>query len=139
MGKFYRVAEKAGLLSAAGRPARLRSSFEGGSAMSEIGRTLWTQVKARLSAKLAELRAEVRAYPTPIARCDDQLPKLLDRRAAAQRRVRLAEDQVVDGFDDARLAALIEEFTGGDDDDPELAALRREARALLTRRVGSGA
>ena len=107
--------------------------------MSEIGRTLWTQVKARLSANLAELREEVRAYPTPIARCDDQLPKLLDRRAAAQRRVRLAEDQVVDGFDDARLAALIEEFTGGDDDDPELAALRREARALLTRRVGSGA
>lgn len=107
--------------------------------MSEIGRTLWTQVKARLAAKLAELSEEVRAYPSPIARCDDQLPKLLDRRAAAQRRMRLAEDQVVDGFDDARFATLIEEFTAGDDDDPELAALRREARALLTGKLRSDA
>ncbi len=101
--------------------------------MSEIGRTLWVRVREHLDARLAELREEVRAYPTPIARCDDQLPKLLDRRAAAQRRARLAEDQVVEGFDDARFAALIEALIRDDDEDPELAALREEARALRYR------
>ncbi len=105
----------------------------------ETGRTLWTRAKARFAAKLEELSDEVRAYPTPIARCDDQLPKLLDRRSAAQRRMRLADEQAVEGFSDARYAALIEEFTRDDDDDPELAALRREARALLTRKSRSGA
>jgi chorismate mutase len=101
--------------------------------MSEIGRTLWMRVKEHLDARLAELHEEVRAYPTPIARCDDQLPKLLERRAAAQRRARLAEDQAVEGFDDARFAALIEELIGDDGGDPECAALREEARALRYR------
>jgi hypothetical protein len=38
---------------------------------------------ATLERRLAALAAEVRAYPTPIARCDDQLPALLARRAMA--------------------------------------------------------
>ena len=79
------------------------------------GRTLWAQVKARLAANLAQLSEEVRAYPSPIARCDDQLPRLLERRAAAQRRLHLAESRNVDGFDDAQFAALIEEFTNDEE------------------------
>ena len=34
-----------------------------------------------LEQRLAELNGEIRAYPTPIARCDDQLAGLLEERA----------------------------------------------------------
>jgi len=34
-----------------------------------------------LDAKIAELSDEIRRYPTPIARCDEQLTELLERRA----------------------------------------------------------
>jgi len=36
---------------------------------------------AELDAKIAELSDEIRNYPTPIARCDEQLTELLERRA----------------------------------------------------------
>lgn len=38
------------------------------------------ELVAALERRLAELAAEVRAYPGPIARCDDQLPALIERR-----------------------------------------------------------
>jgi hypothetical protein len=44
----------------------------------------------RLELRLAELSNEIRAYPTPIARCDEQLPALIEERArvlAALRRL----------------------------------------------------
>jgi hypothetical protein len=37
---------------------------------------------AGLESRLAVLAEEARTYPGPIARCDDQLPALLERRAA---------------------------------------------------------
>jgi hypothetical protein len=33
-----------------------------------------------LDAKIAEISDEIRRYPTPIARCDEQLTELLERR-----------------------------------------------------------
>jgi hypothetical protein len=36
---------------------------------------------AWLERRLSELSAEIRAYPTPIARCDEHLPALLEERA----------------------------------------------------------
>ena len=39
---------------------------------------------AALEPRLAELSAEVRGYPGPIARCDDQLPALIERRNRVQ-------------------------------------------------------
>jgi hypothetical protein len=105
----------------------------------EAGRALWQRVKARLAAKLEELSGEVRAYPSPIARCDDQLPRLLERRAAANMRSRLAGERAVEGFSEAQFAALIEEFTRDDDEDGELAALRNAARALVSEKARSGA
>ena len=45
-----------------------------------------------LEQRLAELSAELRAYPTPIARCDLHLPALLEERAAV-----LAELNRLDG------------------------------------------
>ena len=34
-----------------------------------------------LDARIAALSDEIRRYPTPIARCDEQLTELLERRA----------------------------------------------------------
>lgn len=36
---------------------------------------------AELQARIAELSLEIRNYPTPIARCDEQLTQLLEERA----------------------------------------------------------
>jgi chorismate mutase len=37
--------------------------------------------------KLAELNQEIRSYPGPIARCDEQLTALLEQRAALLRQL----------------------------------------------------
>jgi hypothetical protein len=41
---------------------------------------LWAGLKAHLANRFQELNAEIRHYPTPIAHCDDQLPKLIEQR-----------------------------------------------------------
>ena len=41
-----------------------------------------------LERRLAELSDEIRHYPTPIARCDDQLLDLLERRSHALAKLR---------------------------------------------------
>ena len=38
-------------------------------------------MSTELDAKIARLSDEIRRYPTPIARCDEQLTELLERRA----------------------------------------------------------
>lgn len=38
-------------------------------------------MKAGLEKRIAELSAEIRSYPGPIARCDEQLGALLEERA----------------------------------------------------------
>ena len=49
-------------------------------------------MKEALERRLAELAAEIRAYPTPIARCDLHLPALLEERAAVLSRLQSLED-----------------------------------------------
>lgn len=46
---------------------------------------LSAELGAQLRARAAALAREVRDYPTPIARCDDQLTGLLERRARVNR------------------------------------------------------
>jgi len=46
-------------------------------------------MRAELLRRIDELSREIRNYPTPIARCDEQLPALIEERAALQ--ARLAE------------------------------------------------
>ena len=41
--------------------------------------------------RLAELSAEIRGHPTPIARCDVQLTALLEERSALIEKIRCAE------------------------------------------------
>jgi hypothetical protein len=38
-------------------------------------------LKNQLERRIAELSEEIRSYPTPIARCDEQLPALLEERS----------------------------------------------------------
>ena len=38
-------------------------------------------MKARIEGRIAELSREIRSYPTPIARCAEQLTALLDERS----------------------------------------------------------
>ena len=40
-------------------------------------------LRRHLERRARELQEEVRAYPTPIARCDEQLPKLIEQRTRA--------------------------------------------------------
>ena len=51
----------------------------------------WRALRAHLEARARELADEVRSYPGPIARCDEQLPALIDERARAWELARLAE------------------------------------------------
>jgi hypothetical protein len=43
----------------------------------------WSELKACLERRGKELSEEVRNYPTPIARCDEQLTKLIEQRTRA--------------------------------------------------------
>ena len=49
-------------------------------------------MKAELQRRLAELSAEIRNYPTPIARCDEQLAALLEERSILISRLKNLED-----------------------------------------------
>jgi hypothetical protein len=40
-----------------------------------------TAMRAELLQRIAQLSAEIRHYPTPIARCDEQLTALIDERS----------------------------------------------------------
>lgn len=46
-----------------------------------------------LERQLSELSEEIRHYPTPIARCDEQLADLLERRARVLAALRSREDE----------------------------------------------
>jgi chromosome segregation ATPase len=46
-----------------------------------------------LERRLAELSDEIRHYPTPIARCDEQLAELLERRSRVLAELRAAQDR----------------------------------------------
>ncbi|HEU0148824.1 MAG TPA: hypothetical protein VFR21_18375 [Bradyrhizobium sp.] len=50
-------------------------------------------MKEILQKRLEELSSEIRHYPTPIARCDEQLAQLLEERSALITRLKLLEDQ----------------------------------------------
>jgi hypothetical protein len=50
-------------------------------------------MKSDLERRLAELNAEIRHYPGPIARCDLHLPALLDERSALMAKWRKREEQ----------------------------------------------
>ena len=49
-------------------------------------------MRADLERRIAELNAEIRHYPTPIARCDLHLPALIEERALLMQQLERMED-----------------------------------------------
>ena len=98
----------------------------------------WATLKTHLAAKSRELNAEVHSYPQPIARCDDQLPKLLEQRSRAVLQLQLANalGDTPERGADAEWRRKVGEFLarpdGVSDDDIE-AAIRARLRAALSR------
>lgn len=78
---------------------------------------LWTRLHQHIQARAAELNAEVRHYPGPIARCDDQLPKLLDQRAHAMALLQRLNEAAPGGMPDATATRqVLAQCAVGDDD-----------------------
>ncbi len=92
----------------------------------------WSALSRWLDERGLALREEVRDYPTPIARCDVQLTKLLEHRGAvnaALGRMRALEAAGGDFPTREGVAALL--ARGPATDDPVEALLRDKLRASL--------
>ena len=95
-------------------------------------REAWQALMAELDARKRELAQAVRDYPTPIARCDDQLPGAIALRDAAAQRVRCATglEAAREALPPAQWSERVRDFTlalaAGDD-----AALERSRRRVL--------
>ena len=53
-----------------------------------------SETRQSLERRFAELSEEIRHYPTPIARCDEQLLDLLERRSQVLAQLRSIEDRL---------------------------------------------
>jgi hypothetical protein len=82
--------------AAAGRIAMSPSVEQASRAGPDIVRApvvaAWSELNAYLERRSKELSEEVRNYPTPIARCDEQLTKLIEQRARAFDRLKLLHE-----------------------------------------------
>jgi hypothetical protein len=101
----------------------------------------WEALRRHLEARNRELNAEVAHYPTPIARCDVQLSKLLEQRARLYRELDRAAS--IGGLPPAGGAVgywldRVEHFilsAQADCDDADELALRRDLkRAIASQR-----
>lgn len=107
--------------------------------MAESMEEAWASLMGELEARKRELGEAVRAYPTPIARCDDQLPKAIAQRDAAALLVRTAieVERSRAALPMAQWRERVRDFAlrlGTDDDDGAFeAALGRVLAALEAR------
>ena len=97
----------------------------------------WSELKTYLERRSQELSMEVRNYPTPIARCDEQLTKLIEQRSGAIDRLQLlleAAPASAGPFGRSQLGALEAYLmrTQALPDDEIEAALRSRLRAALS-------
>ncbi len=94
---------------------------------------LWAELKEHLEARFRELNDEIRHYPTPIARCDDQLTKLIEQRDHARAKLERA-----DAADPARSSSAVplsigtlDGFLSDDPSDETEFEIRSRLRAVL--------
>jgi hypothetical protein len=90
----------------------------------------WHALRGQVAARFRALNNEIRHYPSPIARCDEQLTHLIEKRdrvRALQERMAAAERS---GPDAARLRDILEEALG---DDEIAAAMAPGLKALTIR------
>jgi hypothetical protein len=92
----------------------------------------WAALSRWLDERGIALREEVRDYPTPIARCDVQLTKLLEHRSAViAARGRMRDLEAAGGDFPSREAVAAWLARGPATDDPVEARLRENLRASL--------
>ena len=97
---------------------------------------LCSELKAYLALRSDELNNEIRNYPTPIARCDEQLTKLIEQRTRAAHQLKLVTElsRVPSGcagnvaHEHLRAFLMGPEAIGGDD--VEMAIVSRLRAAL---------
>jgi len=102
---------------------------------------IWSELKRYLERRSKDLNEEIRNYPTPIARCDEQLTRLIEQRARAVDQLRLmveAAPTPASLADRDWLPALGKFLTdaGALTDDETERALRARLTAALSRRRG---
>jgi hypothetical protein len=95
----------------------------------------WTELRSYLERRSRELNEEVRNYPTPIARCDEQLTKLIEQRTRAINNLQRVVDAgtAQSGRADPRWAAALEALladSAATDDETEIALRARLREAL---------
>lgn len=103
----------------------------------------WAALRSHLETRNREINAEVAHYPTPIARCDVQLSKLLEQRARVYRELARIEaiGDPSTGIASGKWKADIERYISETEPDPEderEALLRAElirALWLLNQRI----
>lgn len=93
----------------------------------------WADLSAHLESRIAELSEEIRSYPTPIARCDEQLTGLIEKRGHAldQRKAM----QAIESAGATRFFDLAKKFSDSHppSDDPIESALLARLREALAR------
>jgi hypothetical protein len=97
----------------------------------------WSELKNYLDRRSKELSEEVRNYPTPIARCDEQLTKLIEQRTYAINQLKLVIEAgpTQSSHADRRWLVALDEFLMSPqvvtDDEIEI-AIRSRLRAALS-------
>jgi hypothetical protein len=102
----------------------------------------WKDLKRYLESRTSALTEEVRHYPTPIARCDEQLSKLLEQRAHGLSQLRRMVEQ--DSEDRARperppllfLEKFIDSYDPSDDETETGIVSRLRAGLVMLARLG---
>ena len=92
----------------------------------------WSALAACLRARFRALSDEMRGYPTPIARCDEQLSRLIEQRDAVRAELERAAEIEVGGVAAAPIDALEPFVAEGPADDAALAAIRGQLAATLS-------
>lgn len=101
----------------------------------EARQDAWAALAAWLAETARRLDGEVREYPSPIARCDAQLPKLLEQRGRAHEALREmahwdGRGQGAEGAPSPEAIGAILEAGPATDEEAE-AALRERLRSSL--------
>lgn len=97
----------------------------------EARQVAWAALAAWLAGTARRMDQEVREYPSPIARCDAQLPKLLEQRGRAHEVLRaMAQAAGAEGAPSPEAIRAILEAGPATDEDAE-AALRERLRSSL--------
>jgi hypothetical protein len=96
----------------------------------------WTEWKSHLERRCTELNEEVRNYPTPIARCDEQLTRLIEMRSRAIEQLRLVSAADPSRAGESGSAALERVLAGppASGDDEAENAIRARVKAALAGR-----